>query len=135
MTYLLDANLLLALVLDTHVHHSRAQNWFSKKQPRFTTCSVTQGALLRLHMQFAEDSSSEAAWQTLEGICSHARHVFWDGNFSYEKLSPHFIQGHRQVTDAWLVELAKRQKGKLATFDKGLVANYPKLTFSVPSAD
>lgn len=132
MTLLLDANVLLALVLDTHVHHQRADLWFSKADPSFATCPVTQGALLRLHMQFANDSSSTAAWQTLESIVSHPRHQFWDDNFGYRELSPRPIQGHRQISDAWLVELTKRRKGKLATFDKGLLAIHPENTFRIP---
>ncbi len=30
------------------------------------------------------------------------------------------LQGHRQVTDAYLVALAGHRKGVLATFDRGL---------------
>ena len=132
MIFLLDANVLLALVLDTHVHHQRADLWFSKTKPSFATCPVTQGALLRLHMQFAREPSAPAAWQTLESIISHPRHRLWDDNFGYQELSPRPIQGHRQVTDAWLIELTKRQKGQLATFDKGLIANHPKNTLHIP---
>lgn len=132
MTLLLDANVLLALVLDTHVHHQRADLWFSKTNPSFATCPVTQGALLRLHMQFASDPSSTAAWQTLESIVSRPQHQFWDDNFGYQELPPRPIQGHRQITDAWLIELTKRRKGKLATFDKGLIANHPKNTLQIP---
>ena len=132
MTLLLDANVLLALVLDTHVHHQRADLWFSKAKSSFATCPVTQGALLRLHMQFARDPSSAAAWQTLESILSHPKHQLWDDNFGYQELSPRRIQGHRQITDAWLIELSKRKKGRLATFDKGLIANHPKNTLPIP---
>ena len=63
MTRLLDGNLLVALVMETHVHHERAHRWFaaSKKKDRFATCAVTQGTLLRLHMQTAQDRSAAAA--------------------------------------------------------------------------
>ena len=132
MIHLLDANVLLALVVDTHVHHQRAHLWFSKAKPSFATCPVTQGALLRLHMQFADDTASGAAWATLESILSHPKHQFWGDNFGYQELSPRPIQGYRQITDAWLIELTKRQKARLATFDKGLIANYPKNTLQVP---
>ena len=30
------------------------------------------------------------------------------------------LQGHRQLTDAYLLALASRHKGVLATFDRGL---------------
>ena len=36
---------------------------------------------------------------------------------------PHgHLQGNAQVTDAWLAELARQRKGRLATLDSGLAA-------------
>ena len=32
------------------------------------------------------------------------------------------VAGHRQVTDAYLVGLAKDNRGKVATFDRGLLS-------------
>ena len=43
------------------------------------------------------------------------------------------IQGHRQVTDAWLVELARRQGGRLATLDEPLADLYPQVATLVPN--
>ena len=36
------------------------------------------------------------------------------------------LVGHRQVTDAYLIELAKRHKGKVATLDAGLTDLLPQ---------
>ena len=33
--------------------------------------------------------------------------------------------GHRQVTDAYLAELARRHRGRLVTLDAGLAAVHP----------
>lgn len=132
MIHLLDANVLLAVIVDTQVHHQRAHWWFSNAKPSFATCPVTQGALLRLLMQFAAAPSSDAAWATLESILPHPKHPFWSDNFGYQKISPRPMQVFRQITDAWLIELTKCQKARLATFDKGLIANHPKNTPQVP---
>lgn len=125
MIRLLDGNLLVAMALVGHVHRERSLKWFSKGFA-FATCPVTEGTLLRVHMALAEDRSSEAAWRTLRKYRRHARHEFWQDNFSYADIEPAKIKGHRQVTDAWLVELARRRSGKLATLDEGLATLFPE---------
>ena len=87
---------------------------------KIATCPRTQGTLLTVHMTLAMDGSATAAWQALSEINSHRRHIFWADNFSYLEVSPAGLQGPRQVTDAWLAELARRNRGKLATLDEGL---------------
>lgn len=126
MTWLLDGNLLVALRIDSHVHHEKAHAWFrDRHKDRFATCPLTQGTLLRVHMTLAMDGSATAAWQALLEINSHRRHIFWADNFSYLEVSSAGLQGPRQVTDAWLAELARRKRGKLATLDEGLVLLHP----------
>ena len=46
MTYLLDGNVLVALVIKSHIHHRLAKDWFCQSSEPFATCSVTQGTLL-----------------------------------------------------------------------------------------
>ncbi len=46
MRLLLDANVLIALTNRSHIHHERARQWFGNKERMFTTCPVTQGALV-----------------------------------------------------------------------------------------
>jgi uncharacterized protein len=123
MTWLLDGNLLVALRIDTHIDHQKAQRWFGRSRPdRFATCPLTQGTLLRVHMHLALDSSASAAWQALREITQHPRHEFWGDNFSYLEVPHRLLQGPAQVTDAWLAELARRREGKIATLDKALFA-------------
>lgn len=120
--WLLDANVLVALRIDTHIHHERSHRWFGglDATDQFATCIVTQGALLRVHMMTALDRTASAAWSALKEICSHPQHVFWDSGPSYEHVPHRHLQGHRQVTDAWLAELARRSEGQLATLDTAL---------------
>lgn len=132
MSILLDGNILAALVIETHSHHLRVNNWFGTLTEEFATCAIRHGTLLRLHMQLAADTSSNAAWATLGRVRNHPRHVFWDDGFGYEHVSSRPIQGHRQVTDAWLAELARRHGGKIATMDKGLAADQPDVAVLIP---
>ena len=132
MSLLLDGNILTAFVIDTHVHHQRVQRWFGTLTEHFATCVVTQGTVLRLHMQLATDTTAKAAWEALDRIRKHPRHLFWPAAFGYEQVAAARIQGHRQVTDAWLAELARRHGGKLATMDKGLAADNADVAVLIP---
>ena len=63
MTVLLDANVLMALLIDDHVHHQAAENWFTGMTRGFATCPITQGSLMRLLIregQSARESSATA---------------------------------------------------------------------------
>lgn len=72
-------------------------------------------------MTVAFDRSAPAAWATLGAITQHPRHVFWEESFGYQEVPFGNLRGGKQVTDAWLAELARRRHGKLMTFDAGLV--------------
>jgi len=68
--WLLDGNLLVALTIDSHEFHDRAQRWFDSETGPFATCPITEGTLLRVHMTVAQDRSALAAWSVLEAIHS-----------------------------------------------------------------
>lgn len=131
MTWLVDGNLLVAQCIDTHVHHELARAWFADLGANFATCSVTEGTLLRLHMSMAVDGSAAAAWGTLASIREHPRHVFWDVGFSYADVSPRHLLGAKQVTGAWLAQVCRQKKGKLATLDAGLARLHPDVAHHV----
>lgn len=122
MIWLLDGNLLTALAISSHVHHDRALLWFYAEPRRFATCAITEGTLLRIHMMSAVDTSAAAAWTTLANLRQMLGHEFWWEGFSYEEVSHRGILGHRQVTDAWLAELARKRQARLATLDAGFAA-------------
>jgi len=132
MTWLLDGNVLAALLIDTHVHHAGCRAWFDSHTDRFATCAITQGTLLRVHMIMARDTRAAAAWQTLRAVEAHPRHVFWNDGFSYSAVSHAGLRGPKQVTDAWLAELARRRNGKLATLDTALAALHADVAFLIP---
>lgn len=119
--YLLDGNVLYALIDESHVHHAPARQWFSSASGGFATCPITQGTLLRLVMRLG-GHGIEQALALLGLMTAHARHHFWPDVLPYDQVRWHGVMGHRQVTDAYLASLARHHEGKLASFDKGLVA-------------
>lgn len=119
--YLLDANVLIALLTPDHTLHERSRSWFGAGVP-FATCPITQGALLRFHMRWSEGASIAEAKLVLQAVCGHVLHRFWADDVDYAHLSEKGIRGHKQVTDAYLAGLAEAHGGLLATTDEALAA-------------
>lgn len=72
------------------------------------------------------------AWAALKAIVAHEDHVYWDDAFGYLDVRDRSIQGAKQVTDAWLAELARRRRGRVATLDAAFAALRPNLVQLVP---
>src|SRR5580658_1264578 len=118
-TLLLDANLLIALSFTDHVHYRPVMQWFANLNCDFATCPITQAALIRYTMRVI-DSGADEARRLVEAITSLPHHVFWPDDLSCTELPWRQLSGHRQVTDAYLVTLARHKNGRLATLDQSL---------------
>ena len=133
MTFLLDLNLLLALAWPSHVHHDVAHAWFEREAaPGWATCPITQLGFVRLssNRAFTSDAvSPSAALSLLRDIVAMDGHEFWSDEV--DCVSAAFsagirIAGHRQVTDAYLLSLARARSGCLATLDRRIDRLLPK---------
>ena len=69
----------------------------------------------------------------LRALGEDPRHEFWPDDISYRDVPLTGVIGHRQVTDAYLVQLARAHGGRLATFDKGLAALHGDVVLVVPT--
>ena len=129
---LLDVNLLLALAWPNHSHHALAIDWFAAARPEgFATCPLTEAGFVRVSLNPAvvgEAKSSAAVLDLLARLRSLPSHHFWPDDLDLPTalvgLAP--IVGHRQVSDAYLLALAIRHGGRLATFDRGIAALAPQ---------
>jgi uncharacterized protein len=129
---LLDANVLIALVVEDHVHHGQAEAWFVASGTNFATCPITQGSLMRLLIR--EGQSAESARSVLQEITASPRHEFWPDNASYRDIPVAGIIGHRQVTDAYLAHLARSYSCRLATFDQALAKLHADVADLIPGS-
>jgi toxin-antitoxin system PIN domain toxin len=118
VTVLLDANVLIALLVEDHVHHAAAESWFAGMSSNFATCPITQGSLLRLLIR--EGQPAAAARAVLSQTMASPRHEFWPDDVPYTDVPVDGIIGHRQVTDAYLAQLARAHGARLATFDQAM---------------
>ena len=132
MTVLLDANVLIALLVDEHVHHEAAEGWFTNLREGFATCPVTQGSLMRLLVR--EGQSAATARQVLSETTSHPRHEFWPDDVPYTEVPCVGIIGHRQITDAYLAQLARVRGARMATFDRGMAKLHTDVVELIPDS-
>ncbi|WP_298332759.1 TA system VapC family ribonuclease toxin [Asticcacaulis sp.] len=127
MTYLLDVNVLIALIDPAHVAHHAAHAWFGTiGQATWATCPLTENGVIRIvgNPKYPNSPGSPAA---VAGIVRSLRqmpsHVFWTDDISlvdstYVDTSK--ITTSAQVTDTYLLALARVRGGKLVTFDRRL---------------
>jgi toxin-antitoxin system PIN domain toxin len=124
---LLDINILTALLWPTHEHHGVAHRWFSgRADAPWATCSLTQLGFVRIvsNPAFSRDALSPMEALALLGEnLAHPTHEFWTDSLQVPPAVKGIearLQRYKQLTDAYLLALARRRKGVLATFDRGL---------------
>ncbi len=125
--YLFDVNVLLALSHAAHVHHDRVHDWWSAQPQgcRWATTPVTESGLVRLLSNPAVIGGTlpmSDALATLHQVRQAPGHTFLidDTSLTQPHVGVTHLQGHRQVTDLHLLNLAARHGAILATLDARL---------------
>ncbi len=132
MVDLLDVNLLVALTWQNHEHHEAAHHWFALKARRqWASCPITQLGYLRVTGQASVVGvplTLQERVSQLGTVLAHPGHQFVPADMpalSEEFPGRYLIQGHRQLTDAYLLHLAKKHQMKLVTLDGGVATLLP----------
>lgn len=99
---LLDGNVLVSLVIDSHVHHLRARRWFRSLRNRFATCVITQGTFLRVHMAMAQDSTARLSVVVDWHRCTEFRVTETDPCFPSILVSPVWRSSIQRIQQAAL---------------------------------
>ena len=122
---LLDVNILIALFDPDHVHHDLAHDWFADhRSAGWATCPVTENGFIRVVSNpkyHADAPRSATVIEHLRKFCASGDHHFWADRVSLRDESLFKLaaaRGHRQITDVYLLGLAKTMGGALATFDR-----------------
>ena len=116
---------MVALFDEAHIHHIAAHEWFAEKgADGWATCPITENGLLRILSHPAYPNSplpmADLAERLEEFKEASGKHRFWSNDYSLsEWLSREKLKiGSAHSTDAYLLNLCKRNKGWLATFDR-----------------
>ena len=93
---------------------------------------MSEAGLVRLYTQPAVmgvEISPQEALEVLERTCAESDHVFWPHERPVTQVAPEIRQrlvGHKQWTDAIFLDLAIRNGGRLATFDRRIKGLLPE---------
>ena len=142
--WLLDVNVLVALFNPDHIHHDTAHDWFAEHHTRgWATCPLTEQGVVRILANPSTGANSRGLRRLSSGSRSSAR----AGIITSGRIQCHcgtassltFVHRGPSSTHGCLpVGLAKKMKGRLATFDQTIpleaVIGASKSTVAVISA-
>jgi toxin-antitoxin system PIN domain toxin len=128
--YLLDVNVLIALIDPAHVQHDRAHDWFAAKgKQAWATCPLTENGVLRIvgHPRYPNSPGTPSAVAELMTVLrALGGHEFWPDDVSLldaQRIDAMRLLDSSQVTDSYLLALACAHGSQLATFDRHLVTD------------
>jgi len=90
---------------------------------RFALCPVVEESPVRFLIRIGE--TAHAAKELLRVVHELPRCTFWTDSLSYVEADLDDVTGHRQVTDAYLANLAGTNDGILAKLDRAVAARFP----------
>ena len=126
MRALLDVSVLIALFDSDHAFHDRAHGWWERNlHLGWASCPLTENGLVRILSQSTYGRKGTITTVTdmiarLRMFAQQTDHQFWPDDISLRDksaLKSDRIHSSRQITDVYLLSLAVRHSGRLATFD------------------
>ena len=130
MSFLLDVNVLIALIDPMHLQHELAHAWFSTHGKKsWATCPLTENGVLRIvgNPRYPNSPGNPAeVVNIIANLCALPGHQFWPDNISLltnSQIDTLHLRNPAQITDTYLLALASTYQGQLATFDKRLITD------------
>jgi uncharacterized protein len=128
--YLLDVNVLIALLDPVHVFHNRAHAWFrSSGRHGWASCPLTENAVVRIvgSSRYGNLPGTPAAVAAvLASFCAHPGHEFWPDDISLlssPRIDRARLLNSAQITDSYLLALAQQHNGWFASLDARMVTD------------
>ena len=122
MTFLLDVNVLIALIDPGHVAHDVAHRWFETVGAAdWATCPITENGVIRI-VGLPKYPNTPGSPRFVASMVNTLRHLhghrFWPDDLSLvgsDRIDVSRILTSAQVTDIYLLALASFHGGELAT--------------------
>lgn len=124
MRLLLDVNVWVALFDDAHVFSAQANALIDRPRLKIASCPLVENGVIRVLNLPGYGKRGALGLRRvrdrLQHACSQLDHEFWPDDLSLRDDVVDFdrLQGHHQLTDAYLLALAVSKGGSLATFDQ-----------------
>lgn len=121
--YLLDVNVLIALLDSVHEHHLKVTDWYlAHRFDGWATCPLTENGFIRIfgHRNYPRGPGSTLiARALLSRLCLQPGHLFWEDSASLcDEKQYDRLPDSKHLTDYYLLALANIHQGRLATLDR-----------------
>jgi hypothetical protein len=124
LRHLLDVNVWIALLDEAHVHHLTALAFVEQKALKVASCPLVENGVIRIlnlpgYSKFGP-VGFERVINKLQEICGDLDYEFWPDSVTMRTtglIDWTRVLGHNQITDIYLLALAKANHGCLATLD------------------
>jgi len=123
---LLDVNVLMALLDESHLHHKTASQWMARNaKSGWASCPLTQNGCLRI-LSLSSYPNAQATAVVADRLAEAMKtsfHEFWPDSISLlgaGVLRWDRVLTSRQITGTYLLALAVANGGRLVTFDRGI---------------
>ena len=128
MRSLLDVNVIIALFDPDHAFHERAHAWWAvNRSSGWASCPLTENGVVRImsnpHYSAKARFTPSDLIGRLRQFADQTNHEFWPDDISLrdeKRFVAGRLRGSRQLTDLYLLALAVKHHGRLATFDRGI---------------
>jgi uncharacterized protein len=128
MRALLDVNVIIALLDPDHIFHDRAHDWWAANaKSGWASCPIVENGVVRIMSNPGYNDKDHFTpgelVLCLRTFAQKTDHEFWPDDLSLrdEKIfATERIHSSRLLTDFYLLALAAKHSGKLATFDQGI---------------
>jgi len=125
---LLDVNIVIALLDPDHAFHERSHDWWeANAKSGWASCPITENGVVRImsHPGYSPGGRFTPGdlISRLQLFAGQTDHEFWPADISLRDnaiFTTERIHSSRQITDLYLLALAAKHGGKLATFDQGI---------------
>jgi uncharacterized protein len=135
MRALLDVNVVISLLDPDHAFHERAHEWWADQAKLgWASCPITENGVVRIMSNPGYSKKIRFApgelILRLQTFTLRTNHEFWPDSLSLRDdkiFIGERIHSSRQLTDFYLLALAAKHGGMLATFDKGIPMSAVKI--------
>ncbi len=127
MRYLLDINVLIALLDPNHTFHRLAHQWWSHDDRPWASCPITENGLIRIMASTSYSKNSQLSVADVTTLLSvftaNTNHEFWSDQISFRdenEFQHASILSSKHLTDIYLLALAAKNNATLVTFDQNI---------------
>lgn len=127
MRYLLNINVLIALMDPNHTFHQLTHAWWNQDGRPWASCPITETGFIRIMTSTAYSKNSQLSVAYVKTLLSvfvlNTNHAFWPDHLSLrdeQEFKHTSILSSKHLTDLYLLAIATKNNATLVTFNQNI---------------